>query len=263
MTLQLLYSLCYYIATEKNKKEVNGNHPNLNCRVCAGTEFTNSCMNKGRAGKRKDMNREITLREYRKEDSKALEDIIREAWQYDEFCSPKIAAKLAGIFLYSCLANQTFTRVAVVEGNPTGIIMGKNIKAYKCPLKYRVKQIQLISSLYLSGEGRRVFKMFHNINQTDNELLRDCGKEYMGEVAFFAVSEKCRGIGIGKVLFNSLLDYMKKEQIQDFYLFTDTSCNFGFYEHQGMKRQGVKNMFFTVNGLRKEMDFFIYDYQLS
>lgn len=50
----------------------------------------------------------IKLREYQKQDFKALETIIRETWHYDDFSSPKIAVKLARVFLSSCLTNYTF-----------------------------------------------------------------------------------------------------------------------------------------------------------
>ena len=53
---------------------------------------------------------------------------------------------------------------------------------------------------------------------------------------------------------------MRSQKIQSFYLFTDTSCNYGFYEHQGMKCRQKKKHHFDVNGLPGEMTFFLYDY---
>lgn len=35
------------------------------------------------------MSEQIIFREYQKADQKALENVVREAWQYDRFCSPK------------------------------------------------------------------------------------------------------------------------------------------------------------------------------
>lgn len=64
---------------------------------------------------------QIELREYQKQDFKALETIIRETWHYDDFSTSKTAVKLARVFLSSCLTNYTFSRVAVVDGNVAGI----------------------------------------------------------------------------------------------------------------------------------------------
>ena len=62
------------------------------------------------------MRERIFIREYQKADHKALENVVREAWKYDRFCSSKTAAKMAKAYLNSCLINQTFTRVAEING---------------------------------------------------------------------------------------------------------------------------------------------------
>ena len=62
------------------------------------------------------------------------------------------------------------------------------------------------------------------------------------------------------MLFQSVLQYMKEQGLDEFYLFTDTSCNYGFYEHQGMIRRMEKAQVFDINGRTAKMNFFIYDY---
>lgn len=206
------------------------------------------------------INMKIKLRELKREDMPELEKIIRETWHYDDFASPKTAIKLAKVFLNSCLANQTFSQIAILDGRPVGIILGKDKSQFKCPLKYRIRQIFSIISLYVSKEGRRVSKIFESVNGIDKQLLSECGIDYPAELALFAVSSDCRGMGVGKQLFQSLLEYMKKQNIGQFYLYTDTSCNYGFYEHQGMVRRCEKEHTFSVNNQEAKMTFFIYDY---
>lgn len=201
----------------------------------------------------------VALREFQKKDTPEVIRIIRETWHYDAFCSPKAARKLATVFLYSCLTNQTYTQVALQGGRPVGIIMGNHIKAHRCPLGYRIKQIKAILSLYFSAEGRKVCSIFKGIQEIDQQLLQACKKEYAAELAFFAVSADVRGTGVGKKLFHSLLEYMKSQKIGDFYLFTDTSCNYGFYEHQGMTRRGKIEESFPLKGKLEKMEFYLYD----
>lgn len=205
----------------------------------------------------------VEIREYQKQDFKALENVIRETWDYDQFCRPKIASKLARVFLSSCLANQTFSRVAVLDGTPIGIILGKNIATHQCPINYRLNQVRAILSLYISKEGRKVSKIFKNVNGIDKQLLKECKKEYSAELSLFAVSSSCRGKGIGKILFQSVLDYFKQNNLNEFYLFTDTSCNYGFYEHQGMKRCCEKKHIFQIKEQTSKMNFFIYEYSFN
>lgn len=160
---------------------------------------------------------QLELREYQKKDFKALETIIRETWHYDAFTSPRTAIKLARVFLSSCLTNYTFSRVAVVDGNVVGVILANNIAKHKCPLSNRLLQVKSIISLYSSKEGRSVSKIFGNVNGIDKQLLNENNNIYQAELALFAVSSSCRGKGIGKMLFQSTLDYMKQEKLKNFF----------------------------------------------
>lgn len=203
---------------------------------------------------------QTTFREYQKEDFQALENVIRKTWHYDDLCSPKTAQKLARVFLSSCLTNYTFSCVALNAGVPVGIILVNNKAKHKCPLGLRIQQIKALIALFLSKEGRGVFKIFENVSGIDKELLQECGTKYPAELALFAVDASCRGKGIGKQLFQSALEYINQEKLDKFYLFTDTSCNYGFYEHQGMVRRKEKEHRFDVKGQTAKMNFFIYDY---
>lgn len=206
---------------------------------------------------------EIQFREYQKQDFDTLKNIIRETWNYDKFSTPKTASKLAKVFLSSCLTNYTFSRIAMIDGEVVGIILVKDIEKHRCPFTYRMKQIGAIVSLYLSKEGRSISKIFGNVNGIDKQLLKESSKTYPAELALFAVSSSCRGKGIGKKLFQSALDYINKQKLNEFYLFTDTSCNYGFYEHQGMSRRCEKEHIFNIDGQIAKMNFFIYDYQYN
>lgn len=205
------------------------------------------------------MKNEIVLREFQKEDTEAVASIISEAWHYTDLCSPKTARKLAMVFLNSCLTNQTYTQAAILNQVPVGIIMAKNEKAHSCPIKYRIRQILSILSLYASGEGRKVSKIFSSVSTIDRQLLSECKSPYQGELSFFAVSAASRGKGVGKMLFQSMTDYMKSQNISDYFLFTDTSCNYGFYEHQGLQRRCEKSTSFTIDDRKRKMTFFLYD----
>ena len=207
------------------------------------------------------MKNKMILREFQKEDAGKIIDIIRKTWHYDDFCHHKVANKLAKVFLYSCLTNQTYTKVAVIDNCPVGIIMGKNIAKHRCPFRYRIKQMTSILSLLLSYEGRQALHIFRDVDGIDRELLSHCEMDFQGEVSFFAIDESYRGLGIGKNLFESLLYYMKEQNIQRFYLYTDTSCNYGFYEHQGMKREYEKSLTIEIDNQKQDMNFFIYSYQ--
>ena len=85
---------------------------------------------------------------------------------------------------------------------------------------------------------------------------------YDGELCFFAVDSSCRGKGVGKELFLKALKYMENESIENFYLYTDSSCNYKLYEIQGMTRRGEKTCSVPLD-LKNEMLFYLYDYQMN
>ena len=203
---------------------------------------------------------QVELREYQKEDFEELQTIVRKTWHYDDLCSAKTAEKLARVFLSGCLTNYTFSKVAVLDGKVVGVILVNNKAKHKCPLGLRMQQIKALTALFLSKEGRGVFEIFKNVSGIDKELLQECDMEYPAELALFAVDSSCRGKGIGKQLFQLALEYIKQEKLDKFYLFTDTSCNYGFYEHQVMVRRKEKEHRFVVKGQTAKMNFFIYDY---
>ena len=91
--------------------------------------------------------------------------------------------------------------------------------------------------------GRAVSQIFQNVNEIDEQLLRGCKKTYPAELALFAVRSSCQGKGIGKKLFHSALAYLKQQGLDEFYLFTDTSCNYGFYEHQACAAAARESIF--------------------
>ena len=120
----------------------------------------------------------IRFRTIKTSDYKALEKIIRDTWEYEKFCSPKIAKEMSRIYLASCLATQTYNLVALNNEQPVGIIMGKNKRVHPVALKYRIRQIFSAIHLMATNEGRQVTKVFSKIEKLDKELLQ-IGREHV------------------------------------------------------------------------------------
>lgn len=206
------------------------------------------------------LNKHIILRELHKSDREKLESLICEEWNYEKYCCPQVAAKFARVYLNSCLAEQTYTQVAIIDNVPVGIVMVKNLKVHKCPLAIRLQLLLSTISLYLSKEGRKIAKIYECEDVADKELLMQCKKEYQGELSYFIVSPKYRGKRIGKLLFQKAIDYIYSQKISEFFLFTDTNCNYSFYEHLGMKSKCIKDYDFGEYNHSKKVSFFIYVY---
>ena len=73
-----------------------------------------------------------------------------------------------------------------------------------------------------------------DIDEKNSQLLEKTHREYKGEISLFIMNASYRGYGIGKKLFKAMIHHMKKENVNSIYLYTDTDCNYKFYDHQGM-----------------------------
>ncbi|MEG0769231.1 MAG: GNAT family N-acetyltransferase [Ruthenibacterium sp.] len=199
----------------------------------------------------------IQFRAVRPSDYSALSKIICDTWSYERICTPKTAKAMSKLYLASCLTNQTFTCVAQSQGEPVGIIMGKNESTHRTAPRYAFGQLTAALAMLVTKEGRSVLKTFEGFDDINKALFSENTQTFDGEVAFFAVRSDQRGTGVGKELFRRLRAAMEAQGIFDFYLYTDSTCNYGFYEHQGMQRICEKKVRLKAYQ-DKEMSFFMY-----
>lgn len=179
--------------------------------------------------------------EYRKFklcDENYLAGIIKDTWGYDRLCkNAEISFLMGKIYLYSCLCEQNYNLVAVENDKPVGIIMG-NIKSkkLKTPLIYKQKLSQYLEKMQSYNEGQFILDFFDEIEKLDKEMLDELGKEYDGELVFFVIDKNIRGKHVGTTLINNYSIELKNNGCKHIFVYTDESCNFGFYEHYGFVR---------------------------
>lgn len=207
------------------------------------------------------MNHTITFRPYRPADRAALTEIIRRTWNYDRFTSAEIAQRMARLYLDNCLCSQTFTRVAVQDGRAIGIIMAKNRRRHRLMPLRRLRWLTSFAAMTQSAESRAIMHFFGDVSTIDQTLLAESGRSYDGEITFFAIDATARGQGLGRRLFGAARQYLHEQGIQNCYLFTDTSCNYPFYEHLGLTRRAAHSRTLHAGGEAAEMTFFLYDFE--
>lgn len=203
------------------------------------------------------------MRKFREKDIPAVESLLQSAWNYEKVCRPKTAKKAAKAFLYSCLAQQSFAQVALLNGKIAGIVMAKKIKGFRCPLKYRLGEGFFTLDLLRSKDGREAAGLFLSDHRLNRYLLKKSKQTYQGELSLFAVSGEAQGKGVGKQLFHSALSYMRRQGIRRYYLFTDTTCDYRYYDHQKMVRRCEKTKMIHMGGKRRKETFFLYDQSIQ
>lgn len=208
----------------------------------------------------------LIYREYQKSDGDFIKKLIDESFHLGSYVGDKsVLASWLNVYLYSCLAEQTFTCVAENDGEILGVIMGKAQGDYKFArhlkpaialsyhtlamgIKGKIRQVD-------SGDNRRMHKIY-------SQLIQESGEKFDGVLTLFAVSKDSQGLGIGKELLRRLLIYEKNHGATNIYLHTDSACNYGFYESRGFVRLGAKEVAFTGVNAQKKLDVFLYSYNL-
>lgn len=194
---------------------------------------------------------QVRLRPLRINDHAALIELLRRAW-YDRY-EPNVGRLMAEADWESCLARATQALVAVTRDDtaagqstrgterPLGVILGRVDVLDSRPLlnRHRRHRLRLLARLPFVRHGFKGLAELLGIELIDALLLRGAkraGHHYAAEVVLFIVDPESQGLGLGGRLFDALMAYLRDHGAERYFLFTDTSCNYGFYEHRGLKR---------------------------
>lgn len=205
----------------------------------------------------------IIYRGIKKEDYPRLLNLINEAFGFEDFIkSSDFLEDVLMIYLQECIMASNYSQVAVCDGEIIGIILGsaksdsRHLKKMHNYLSYARTMIKL---LWTSGEDKQALKEFSKITTTYKELLKGKELQFDGCLQLFIVSKEAQGKGVGKQLLHRLFTYLKQMKVKSLYLYTNTRCNYGFYEHQQFKRLNSKSLEFKSYNFT--LDVFLYGYE--
>ncbi len=208
--------------------------------------------------------KKIIYRTIEKQDYPQICKMICTAFGLSSYVSDSKTLELVNKqYLCSCLAEQTYSYVAEIDGQIVGVIMGASKHATHTAttvistLQYifYTLQIMLFHRKACCGKG--------NTHQAYEALLHDRKELYDGVLTLFIVQKNYRGQGIGKALLRGLQMYWKAQGTNRSYLYTDNTCNYGFYEHMGFTRADERTVDIIRNGQKDTMDVYLYDYQAN
>lgn len=204
----------------------------------------------------------VLYRSLTREDYKTIKYLINKAFGFDEFLKDDAFLDSAlNIYLQECILSSNFSKVAVKNNKVIGIILGsaKNDKnKLRKPFNYLSALASLLKIAFAKKENKKDLKEFSKIQNIYNEMIKDKENEFQGCIQLFIVSEESRGLGVGKALLNQLFNYMTSMKVTSLYLYTDTRCNYGFYDSQNFKRLMEKELKFQV--VPETLKIFLYGY---
>lgn len=205
----------------------------------------------------------IIYRDLKREDYDTVKFLIGDAFGFNEFISDKkFLDQLLNIYLQDCILSSSFGKVAEKDNKVIGLILGdaKNDKTHLRKFHNFTSIASTMLKLLVSKkENKKVLKEFSKIHDTYNEIIEGKKHNFQGCIQLFIVSKESRGLGVGKVLISQTFDYMKDFNVESLYLYTDTRCNYGFYDSQNFKRLNEKKVYF--DSLNDSLDIFLYSYK--
>lgn len=205
----------------------------------------------------------IIYREIAKKDYNTIKELIGEAFGFNEFIKDGVFLdSVLTSYLQDCILESSFSKVAEKDNKVIGIILGKANKDNTQLIKEHTSLNSYSTepkSIMEVKENKTVINELLQIKDTYNEFIEGRKDDFQGCIQLFIVSKESRGLGIGKTLINHLFNYMKSMDVQSLYLYTDTRCNYKFYDSQNFKRLNEKEIYF--NSLKEKLNIFLYGYE--
>ncbi|SCH85422.1 GNAT family N-acetyltransferase [Romboutsia sp. 1001713B170207_170306_H8] len=205
----------------------------------------------------------VIYRDLLESDYETIKELIGEAFGFYDFIKDEALLNivLSG-YLQECILDTSFCKVAQKNGKVIGFILGSALND-KTRVINSVNNfnfdISSIKSIMNNKTNHTLIKEFLKIQNTYKEILKDKECQFQGCIQLFIVSKESRGLGIGKALVKYLSDYMKSMNVKSFYLFTDSRCNYGFYDSQNFSRINEKEV--SLDYLNTKLNVFLYGYE--
>lgn len=206
----------------------------------------------------------IIIRDVEKNDIPAIKTVINEVWEWDTIIEDERTLDAAmGLYLNQVLLNGTFGRVAVLDDKVVGVIFG-SIDDVE-PQYRMLMEDATAHALTLFGATERnrtnFYEVMLKLTAAYKQLISGIRDNYDGTLDFLVLAENAQGLGIGKSLWLELKAYFEENDVKSIYLYSDTECNFGFYESQGFARRREVEIEFNYDGKLAKVNEFLYDFR--
>ncbi|HJF18631.1 MAG TPA: hypothetical protein K8U78_05780 [Aeriscardovia aeriphila] len=182
----------------------------------------------------------VTMRRIMPQDIPWIISLDQRTWYpHEEGDAPEAAQLEATLEVEALLTGITWSCVVEVNDKPAGIAVG-TINSEKDAVDPAI-QAELTR---LGDEAREQLARlkpqairFHAADIAEDEKLEKHAKATTdAELRLFMMEPEARGYHLGSRTFNQWLTALRQAQAKTYFLFTDSSCSVGFYDHRGLTR---------------------------
>ncbi|MDY3690188.1 GNAT family N-acetyltransferase [Bifidobacterium pseudolongum] len=138
------------------------------------------------------------------------------------------------------LEQSTWSNVAVTaEGDLAGITLARVVGRPTLFPQAHEEFLRTRALLLADPRGAATVTMFEDgffVREGILEEDSDITATTQAELELFMVNPGVRGAGVGGALWRQLLAALRSVDVRAFFLHTDSSCDYGFYDHKGLIR---------------------------
>ena len=193
----------------------------------------------------------------------ALFDLVENAWSYKMYTDHEATRKHAvALDTKACLVYSNGGFAVYDGGKLIGVLLyatpsfkAKLLRLFKKPTMVR----HIVYLLLRSQTSRKLLKSLYRLEKTYDAMLKAANLKTENQVVLFITHSDYQGRGIGKQLMQSYESFCQEKQTKHFFLFTDTSCNYGYYDHNGFKRTVERKVTLLTKTAATSMQVFLYE----
>lgn len=209
----------------------------------------------------------IQFKGFDKSDLKAFEQSLEKFWSYEEYTDNEVIRKaFVKTDVYMALYESDYKETVYVNGEFAGIALGR-INAFKAAIlnigNYFNFMRYALKLKFHSKEARKILKNFKNMYKEYKKLLKEKKKHLKSELILFLVDSEFHRRGLGKALITRFEETLINKKKTHYYLFTDTTCVFGFYDANGFQKENERTMTEPLKDGSRELTIMLYSKTLK
>lgn len=180
----------------------------------------------------------INYRLFQWDDIDKIVSIICDTWQLDKMCKDyQQGIIFSKQYLFQVLKDASDIYVAIDQDKVVGLLVLSLYLKNKVTIPKKYQQY-LLNVDENQTKIKNYQKMIIDYKQNCLSLYKKSPIKFANEIVLFAVDRSYQGMGIGTKLFKFANSIFKKERYSSYYLYTDTNCNYTYYDHLGMEKIG-------------------------
>lgn len=206
----------------------------------------------------------LIYRAVKRKDHKLIKEELKKLWQLDTMSlNPRIIDKIVSCNFIHILRCADYAEAAICDEKTAGIFFARTSgkRDFFKNIYYLPAELYLSAMLKLSGE--KIVSEYKKIENAFKTMYSQLNKKFDGEIILFLVSESFKRKGIGKNLIGRYEKKCIKNKIKKIFLFTDTHCNYEYYDKNGFKKECSKQFMITTLNGEVPHETYIYTKQLK